>query len=278
MNKTITQIINERASCRSFKEDVIEDEILDQLLDSACKAPSGGGFQNYSIIKITDQSIKDKLVPLCRNQNFISKAPVSLVFCIDFSKIKKIQNIEPFPFEETSNFMNFWMSILDTAICAQTLTLAAESFGLKSVYIGNIINNMEKASELLNLPDYVLPSIMLTLGYPKSKPKLSKKFTKELIVHNNTYKEVPIKKLKEAYKDKYSLWKMKPKDKFMNLIYETSKKYKDEEFAQKCIDFIKEKDTISPYQFWFGCYYLDDDFMNLNEYIDFMRKKGFDWV
>jgi len=278
MENNIIELINQRASCRNYSDKKIPDDVLDKLFDAACKAPSGGGFQNYSIIKVTDQSIKDKLVPLCRNQNFISKAPVSLVFCIDYSKIKKIQNIEPFPFEETSNFMNFWMSILDTAVCAQTLTLAAESFGLKSVYIGNIINNMEKVSDLLNLPDYVLPSIMLTLGYPKNNPKPSKKFSKEIIVYENTYNEISTKKLNEAYEDKYSSWKMKPKDKFLKLIYKTSKDYKNENFAQTCIDFIKDKQLISPYQYWFGCYYLDDDFMSLEEYVDFMREKGFNWI
>lgn len=278
MDKTIHQIIDERASCRSFKQQAIPNDVLNQLLLQACKAPSAGGFQNYSIIKIIDQSIKDALVPLCRNQGFISKAPISLVFCIDFRKIIKMQQIEPFPFEETSNFMNLWMSILDTAICAQTLVLSAEYYGLKSIYIGNIINNMKQVSELLKLPDYVLPSIMLTLGYPKSVPKPSAKFTEEIIVHENTYNETPINQLKQAYEDKYHKWKLQPKNKWIDMIYKTSKAYKNEEFAQNCIDFIKRKNCISPYQYWFGCYYADDDFMRIEDYINFIREKGFKWL
>lgn len=278
MNKDIMKIINNRASCRNFKDEKISDEVVDKLLDAACKSPSGGGFQNYSIIKITDQKIKDELVPLCRDQKFISKAPVSLVFCIDFRRIKIIQEIEPFPFEENNKFMNFWMSILDTAISAQTLTLAAESYGLKSVYIGNIINNIDKVSDLLNLPDYVLPSIMLTLGYPKQVPKPTNRYSKELIVHENIYTDYSTDILIDEYKGKYSNWKLQPKDKFIDLIYKTSKKLEDEEFAEKCIEYIKEKNMLSPYQYWFGCYYLDDDFMSLEGYVDFMREKGFKWI
>jgi hypothetical protein len=119
---------------------------------------------------------------------------------------------------------------------------------------------------------------MLTLGYPKQVPKPTNKYSKEFIVHENAYKDYSTEILMDEYKCKYSNWKLKPKDKFINLIYETSKKFENKEFAEKCIEYIKEKNIISPYQYWFGCYYLDDSFMKLQDYVNFMREKGFKWL
>ena len=70
---------------------------------------------------MTNIDKKEKLVEYSRNQRFIAKAPVSLVFCIDYRRIKRINEVQPTPFDETNNFMNLWMTIIDTAISAQTL-------------------------------------------------------------------------------------------------------------------------------------------------------------
>ena len=279
MSNEILNIINNRASCRSFLEKEIPDDILNQILDAAIKAPSSSGFQAYSIIKVTNIDKKEKLVEYSRNQRFIAKAPVSLIFCIDYRRIKRINEVQPTPFDETNNFMNLWMTIIDTAISAQTLCLAAESFDLKSVYIGNILNMSDKVSELLKLPDYVLPSIMVTLGYPKNKVNVSRKYGRNVIVHDEEYHDMDISILLSEYRNKYSNWNMKPNEKFINKIYETAVKYHGPDYAEMCKKDILEKGYISPYQYWFGCYYLDEkDFMKFKEYQSFMESKGFNWM
>jgi nitroreductase len=279
MENQVLNVIDNRATCRNFSEKEIPEEILNQILDAATKAPSAGGFQIYSIVKVTSREKKQKLVEYSRNQKFIEKAPVSLIFCIDYRRIKRINEVEPAPFDETNSFVNLWMSIIDTAISAQTLCLAAESLDLKSVYIGNILNMSDKISELLKLPEYVIPSIMVTLGYPKNKTKLSQKYSKNVIVHENEYRDMPIDLLMKEYKEKYSNWKMKANEKFVDKIYETAKKYHGKDYAEICKKNILENKRISPYQYWFGCYYLEEeDFMDFKEYQLFMKKKGFNWL
>lgn len=279
MNHEILNIINNRATCRNFLEKEIPDDILNQILDAAIKAPSYSGFQAYSIIKVTSIEKKEKLVEYSRNQRFIAKAPVSLIFCIDYRRVKRINEVQPTPFDETNNFMNLWMTIIDTAISAQTLCLAAESFDLRSAYIGNILNVSDKISELLKLPDYVLPSIMVTLGYPKNNIKVSRKYDRNVIVHDEEYHDMDISTLLSEYRKKYINWNMKPNEKFINKIYDTAIKYHGPDYAEMCKKDILEKGFISPYQYWFGCYYLDEeDFMNFKGYQSFMEGKGFNWT
>ncbi len=279
MNNDIINIIDSRATCRSFLEKEIPEEIMDKLLDAACKSPSSGGFQTYSIIKVTDKSKKKELVKLSRNQKFIEKAPVSLVFCIDFRRVKLINEVEPTPCIETDIFSNFWMGIIDAAVSAQTLCLAAEAFNLKSVYIGNIVNRVDKVAELLNIPQYVCPVIMVTLGYPKTTPKPSLKYDRSILVHNEEYKDPDINLLIKAYKDKDGSQCIKASEKLVEKIYNTACAYHGKEYAEKCKEYIEKKGIISTYQYWFGCYYLDEDgFLDFQGYKDFMNKQGFKWL
>ncbi|HWQ79219.1 MAG TPA: nitroreductase family protein [Anaerovoracaceae bacterium] len=279
MEKGILDIINDRASCRSFSDKEIPSDLLKQILEAAVKAPSGGGFQNYSIIKVTDREKKEQLVKYGRNQKFIARAPVSLVFCIDYRRMKRINEAEPAPFAETERFTNFWMSVVDTAVCAQTACLAAEALGLKSVYIGNILNVSDQVSELLKLPDYVLPSIMVTLGYPLRSPKRSQKYDAELLVHEEEYHDAEIDQLLSEYRKKYSDWHMKPNGKNTGTIYKTAAAYHGQDYAELCKKNILERNSVSPYQYWFGCYYLEEKgFMGFPEFQAFMEKKGFHWT
>jgi FMN reductase [NAD(P)H] len=272
-------LINNRASCRSFLEKEIPDEVINKILNAACKSPSSGGFQKYSIIKVKKDETKAELAKLCRSQNFIKKAPVNLVFCIDFRRINRINEVIPAPCDEINQFSEFMIAIIDTAICAQTLCLAAEAEGLGSVYIGNIIYTMDQVSKVLKLPQYVLPSIMVTLGYPKNQNKLSEKYDLDVLVHDEEYMDMDIDELMNHYNSKYKNWNMKITDNFINKIYDTCYNLRGKEFADKCKEYIINNGKISSFQYWFGYYYLQhEDFLDFDKYINYMKKQGFNWL
>lgn len=275
----IYEMMNNRSSCRSFTDEEITEETLNKILNVACNAPSSGGFQNYSIIKIRNVKTKSKLAKLCRNQTFIEKAPVCLIFCIDYRRIKRINEIIPAPCDLTNSFMDFWMSVLDTAICAQTLCIAAEEENLGSVYIGNIINTIDRVSDLLKLPEYVCPSIMVVLGYPKNNSKPSKKYDSKVIVHDEGYKDMDTKSLLMEYEEKYKDWNMKTTNNLINKIYDTCFSLHGKEFAENFKEYAISKNKISPYQFWLGYYYNNNkEFLDMNGYIKLMKKQKFNWI
>ena len=241
LNNKVVDVIRERRSCRAFESTKIPEEIMNILLESACVAPSSGGFQQYSIVKVTSKNSLSKIAKLCRNQTFIEKAPLSLVFCIDFRRIKKIQEFEDFPHDDENSLKNFQMAILDTGLSAHNVCLAAESMGLASVYIGNILNDIGEITDILKLPKYVVPSIMLTIGYPMNKGKDPGHYNFDVIVHDEEYKDCNPQEQYEKYQYKYKNWGMK----------------------------------IPPYTYWFGHYYNKDSGSTEREYIEFLKKQGF---
>lgn len=278
MNTSIIDVINNRSSCRSFLAKKIPDDVVETLLKLMTKSPSAGGFQNYSVIKIDDPNLSEDISRYCRNQKFIASAPLNLVFCIDYRKIIRVNEVEPFALNVLNDFSAFWMSLLDVGIAAHTFTLAAEAFDLKSVYIGNIINHLESVSKLLNLPTGVIPALMLTVGYPKIKPRTQNKYNKNIVVHSNGYNEIPMDDLMNAYKEKNDTWNMKAQNKWIEELMKFARQSDGETYAKEIEKHFQTHDKISPLQYWLGIYYNDGEGLTYEAAKAYLIKQGFGWL
>ena len=60
MNEVL-KAMQERRSCRSFKPDLIPEEVLDQILEAGTYAATGMGKQSPILIAVTDKALRDKL-------------------------------------------------------------------------------------------------------------------------------------------------------------------------------------------------------------------------
>ena len=103
------------------------------------------------------------------------------------------------------------LAVTDTAIASQNAVVAAESFGIGSCYIGDIMENCEEQRKLLQLPEYVFPAVMIVFGWPTKQQMERKKperCEQKHIVHENTYRNMDGDELREmfAYKCKNSTY------------------------------------------------------------------------
>lgn len=188
MNETL-KLLNERKSVRDYTQQEITREEKRAIFEAAVQAPTAGNMTLYTILDVTDQSMKDRLAVTCDNQPFIAKAPMVLVFCADYKRW-----IEVFEKYDTNvrkpEEGDMLLAQADAIIAAQSAVVAAESMGIGSCYIGDIIENFELHQELLKLPDYVVPACMVCFGYPTEQQKTRQKPTRfqvEAIVHENGY-------------------------------------------------------------------------------------------
>ena len=191
MNQII-QSLFDRKSVRVFTDREITPEDKSLILRAATQAPTAGNQQLYTIIDVTDQAIKDTLVRTCDNQPFIADAKMVLIFCADCKKwydAFRFAGCEP----RLPGVGDLALAISDATIAAQNAVVAAESLGIGSCYIGDIMENCEAHRELLHLPRYVFPCCMLVFGYPteqqinRAKPQRS---PMDSIVHENVYHEM----------------------------------------------------------------------------------------
>lgn len=200
MNETIRQL-NGRKSVRVFLDREIPKEAKDAILNAACQAPTAGNQQLYTIIDVTDQRIKDRLVETCDNQPFIASAKMVLIFCADCKKW-----YDAFRFADCQPRLpgvgDLFLAISDTNIAAQNAVTAAESLGIGSCYIGDIMENCEAQRELLGLPEYVFPAAMLVFGYPtrqQAERQKPRRADMEHIVHENTYRQMNAEELRALF-------------------------------------------------------------------------------
>ena len=184
MNETL-RVLMERKSVRVFEKRPIGPEEKQAILNAAMRAPTAGNSMLYSILDVTDQALKDKLAITCDHQPFIAAAPMVLVFLADYRRwVRKFQQAgcEDVPAPRLSDFI---LAANDTVIAAHAACVAAESLGIGSCYIGDIIEQWEEHREMFGLPPYVAPVSMLVFGYPtqqqKDRPQTSR-FPQKMIV------------------------------------------------------------------------------------------------
>lgn len=167
MMNPIIQSLIDRKSCRIFEDKEISQKEKQLILEACMQAPSAGNQQMYTIIDVQDQKLQETLSKTCDNQPFINQPKMVLIFCADFQKwfdLFNSENCNP----RKPGVGDLLLATADATIAAQNAVVAAESLGIGSCYIGDILEQHDLHKELLNLSEYVVPVCMLVLGYPAS--------------------------------------------------------------------------------------------------------------
>lgn len=220
MNETICTIMK-RGFLRRYKEENISDEHLDIILNAAMRAPTAGNMMTYLIITVRKEETKKKLAISCDNQPFIAKAPLILIFLADYSKWYKyyeVNGVREFQKDRGETFAgpsagSFVLAVQDAVIAAENAVIAAESLGIGSCYIGDIMEQKEYHKTLFNLPEYVFPVAMLTLGYyPEDyMVPLKERFVEKYVVFEERYNELSKEDIDDMFRKRDQLFTAKNK-------------------------------------------------------------------
>ena len=213
MNSTIN-VLENRCSIRSYLDQELTVEEKETILNAAYRAPTAGNMMLYSIIEVESKQIKEKLVETCDNQPFIKKAPFVLIFLADYqrwfdyyqhSQVEEFcqQQGIPYRFPQEGDLM---IACSDALIAGQNAVIAAESMGVGSCYIGDIMENYEVHREMFDLPPYVFPIAMVCFGYPANKPDQPRpRFDGKFIRFKDSYRRLSPDELDEMFNEREAL-------------------------------------------------------------------------
>ena len=210
MNPTL-DLVEKRRSVRAYSPQPLSLEEREAILHAAFRAPTAGAMMLYSIIEVDDQALKDHLAETCDHQPFIAKAPYLLLFLADYQRwmdIYTYSGVEercrelglPFRTPQAGDLM---LACCDALIAAQTAVIAAESLGIGSCYVGDILEQYEVHQQMFNLPRYVLPITLVCFGRPASPNaphKLVPRFDRRFIVHTDRYQPIARAEVDEMFK------------------------------------------------------------------------------
>jgi FMN reductase (NADPH)/FMN reductase [NAD(P)H] len=209
MNETL-RIIDSRHSTRVFDNTPVSQSEKELIFNAAYRAPTAGNMMLYSIIEIDDQALKETLAETCDNQPFIAMAPLVLIFLADYQRWWDYYNVceAPKRAEELERINrkpqegDFLLACCDALIAAQTAAIAAESLGIGSCYIGDIMEKYEIHRDLFNLPRYVFPIAMLCFGFPQKTDavrKRSPRYNPGFMTFKNQYHRLDEPELKKMF-------------------------------------------------------------------------------
>lgn len=146
------KVIRTRRSVRSFKKDPMPEEVLNRVLEAARVAPSGSNRQPWKFILVKNETLKQKMISACDNQEFIAEAPLIVVACGQKLPINR------------GGYMGEMSMLVDVSIAFTHLILAARAEGLGTCWIGAFEN--EEIKKLLEVPDEYEVVAVTPLGYP----------------------------------------------------------------------------------------------------------------
>ena len=196
--------LKQRKTIRKYQPKDIPADLLNDLLESACRASTVGNMQTYSVIVTRDAERKKRLAPAHFHQPMVESAPVVLTFCIDlrrFSQWCRQRKAEP----GYGNFEWFVTGAIDTLLVAQTFCVAAEERGLGICYLGTATYNPGQIVDVLELPELVFPLATVTVGWPDENPPQVDRLPLEAIVHEEVYHDYAPADIDRLYAYKESL-------------------------------------------------------------------------
>jgi len=269
-----------RRSIRSFEDRPIPPEVVDRLLDAANNAPSGGNIQPLSIVVVEQADARKELAEMVGRQPWVRNAPLSMVFCLDFYRVKRWAAAFDVEFLGERALGSFLIAYADLMCAAQNVVALAESEGLGSVYIGTIQASISRAREFFSMPDYVLPLMVLSLGYPKSVPSTIPKLATDVVVHRERYSVPSDEEISEAYETKYGDIS-DDVDTYLERAYIEAVERDRQDgpgWVADAVERMKKLDVKSNAEFLFNLRYPQRLMVGMNSrLIDAMRKAGFDF-
>lgn len=165
----ILDLIKGRRSVRSFTPEPVPDDILRQLVEAGCWAPSGSNAQAWEFVVLRD---RERLRRLQRfSPGLFVAPPAAIVICVDRDRA----------LAKGGELGRDVMCLFDVAMAAQNILLVAHSLGLGTCVLRGF--DQRAFQVLLELPGSVTPELLITIGHPKVVPKAPERRPVDELMH-----------------------------------------------------------------------------------------------
>ncbi len=143
------KLATERYSVRKFKNEHLEQNIIDEILNAGHLAPTGCNYQPQRILVLNTDASTEKLQK-CTKCHF--GAPTAMLVCYnkDESWVRKYDGALSAP--------------VDACIVTTHMMLRAYDLGVGSTWVMHFDPNAMR--EEFNIPENIIPVALLVMGYP----------------------------------------------------------------------------------------------------------------
>ena len=195
------EAIHSARSIRRLKPDPVPERLIDQILDAAIRAPSGGNAQNWAFVVVRDSATRRALGAIYRKASdiaaavyaargrpphlserqfgrmlgagsylwdYLGEAPVLLIVCGARPVLPPRAALPPAIAESWENEVAYADRIRGASIypAVQNIILACRGLGLGTVITTNHIRCEAEVKGLLGIPDEVATYALMPIGWP----------------------------------------------------------------------------------------------------------------
>lgn len=188
--KDVKETLLDRRTVRRYEREPISDEQMNLIYEAIRNTPTSYNGQQFSVIDITDQEVKEQLYALT-NQKQIKTCNHFMLFLIDYHKIELIseaKNIDMPDFTNTAD--GLIVGVVDATLAMMSGLTMAESLGLGTCPIGYARTAAPEAiAALMKLPPKTFVVCGLAIGVPRECPDLKPKQPSSLVVFKDHYRQ-----------------------------------------------------------------------------------------
>ena len=150
----VFEAIQQRYSVRRYKQQPVEGDKLERVLEAARLAPSASNRQEWRFVVVTDEQTRQELMEAAGGQSFVGQAPVVIVACAETDEHVMRCGLMCYP--------------IDVAIALEHIALQAAAEGLGTCWVGAF--DAAAVKEALGIPEQIRVVQLMPLGYPDDQP------------------------------------------------------------------------------------------------------------
>lgn len=178
------EVVRARRMVRSYSQEPVTAELVDELLSLAAKGPSAGNTwgTHFVVLHGPEQTARywDLTLPAARREKFpwpdLLEAPVIVLPCGDAAAYVQRYGEADKAKTGLGESRDAWQIPywhVDTAMATMTLLLAATDAGLGALFFG-VFDHEETVCAALGIPEDVRPIGAVALGWPGENDRVSK--------------------------------------------------------------------------------------------------------
>lgn len=170
--KIVVDNIMTRTSIRDYTTQKVEKDKIETILRAGMAAPTARNCQPWSFVVIDDKEQLQKIAETMSNAKMTAKASIAIVVCGNMDKAMAGDSRE------------YWVQ--DVSAVSENILLTAHAMGLGAVWTGvyPIQKRIQNISDILSLPENIIPFSVIPIGYPAESPLPKDKWKPENVKYN----------------------------------------------------------------------------------------------
>lgn len=171
----VFEAIKNRRSIRTYRQMVLPQTAIDELVEAAVAAPSAGNSQPWAFVVVENEQTREALSKAAYGQKSLSEASAVFVVCADEKAAEDAYG----PRGKTLYCYQ------DTAAAVENLLLAATALGFGTCWIGAF--REEEVRKIVNCPPNMRPVALVPVGYPAESPPARPRRSKTEVVYKEKF-------------------------------------------------------------------------------------------